>query len=361
MLRTRCLRRKRPVAKAKATVTVSPPPKPTLGPPFRPTGPMHRIFIDSDILVVICSKLQTTSDRLAFISASRWCRLVLKNFAYTHTVLYPDGPSRTLLPVLLEDTARCSHILHLEVWMSTRHQYEYVPGRDDIQQLWRQREDFVRGVYRVLKKATRLQSLCVREDKSGTVMSEELSLVPESGRLPFRLTSCRVARSTPGMVAFLETQTAITHLILPRRSNLPYEIEGWQDGFSYTGSLLPNLRKLWATPWWMRALLMRAPIHTLGLTEDPRAFDSWTSDPDSAEARMLSTLLQELKAMGGHPTVTALAIPIDAIFKIFHTKLPELSEAFPKVQKLAVTLEPGKVVSSLIYTSFQPMSYSPLR
>ena len=178
-------------------------------------------------------------------------------------------------------------------------------------------------------------------------MSEELSLMPESGAPPFRLTSCRVARPTPGMLEFLETQTTITHLVLPRRSNLPYEIEGWQGGFSYTGGLLPNLCKLWATPWWMRALLMRAPIRTLGLTEDHRAFDSWTCDPDSAEARMLSTLLQELKNMGGHPTVTALAIPIDAIFKVFHTKLPDLSEAFPKVQKLAVTLEPGKAVSSL--------------
>ena len=146
MLRTRGVRTKRPAARGKASVTVSLPPKPIPSHPFEPTGPMHRIFLDSDILVVICSKLQTTSDRLAFISTSRWCRLVLKNTAYTHTVLHPDGPSRTLLPVLLEDTARCSYILHLEVWMSTRQQYAYVPGRDDIQQLRRQKEDFMQGV-----------------------------------------------------------------------------------------------------------------------------------------------------------------------------------------------------------------------
>ncbi|KAF8608254.1 hypothetical protein BDV93DRAFT_603105 [Ceratobasidium sp. AG-I] len=345
MLRIRLVRKRRPAvkAKAKAIVAVPPAPKPTPSPPFRPTGPMHRIFLNSDILVVICSRLQNTTDRLAFISTSRWCRLVLKNIAYTRTVLHPDGPSRTLLPVLLEDTARCSHILHLEVWMSNRHQYAYVPGRDDIQQMWRQRQEFVRDVHRVLKQATRLQTLCVREDENGAAMPEELLLAPKSGELPFSLSSCRVARPTAGMLEFLETQTAITHLVLPRRSNHPYDIEGWQDSFSYAGNLLPSLHKLWATPWWMRALLMRAPIRTLGLTEDPRAFESWTSDPDSTEARMLSTLLEELKNMGGHPTVTALAIPVDAMFKVFHTKLPELSEAFPRVQKLAVTLEPGRI------------------
>lgn len=353
MLRIRGLRRKRPAVKAKATVTTSLPPKFTPKHPFQPTGPMHRIFLDRDILTTISSKLQTTSDRLAFISTSRWCQLVLKNTAYTHTVLYPDGPSRTLLRVLLEDPVRCSYILHLEVWMSNRQQYAYVPGRDDIQQMWRQRKKYVEDVHSILKQATKLQSLCVREDENETVMLEELSLMPESAELPFRLTSCRVARPTTGVLEFLETQSAITHLVLPRRSNLPYEIEGWQEKLSYTGSPLPNLRRLWATPWWMRALLMRAPVCTLGLTQDSRAFESWTADVDSAEARMLSALLEELKNMGGHPTVMALAIPLDAM-SVSPTKLLELSEAFPKVQKLALTLEPARCVSSLsnlfIYT-----------
>lgn len=318
---------------------------------------MHRMFLDNDILVVICSKLPTTSDRLAFISTSRRCHLVLKNAAYTHTVLRPDGPSHTLLPVLLEDTVRCTHILHLDVWLSRREQYEYVPGRDDIQQMWRQRGEFVLEVQRVLKHAKRLQRLCVREGDHEVGMSEVLSLVAENERLPFRLTSCRVARPTTGVLEFLETQTAITHLVLPRRTNFPYEIESWHEGFFHLGSALPNLQKLWATPWWMRALLMRAPIRTLSLMEDTRAFNTWVDDPNSTEAWMLSSLLEELGNMGGHSTVKCLAIPLRVLFGGAHSNVQALSKAFPKVQKISVTLDPWKLVSLLLYCGPFPPYY----
>ncbi|KAG8713084.1 hypothetical protein FRC08_013696 [Ceratobasidium sp. 394] len=307
---------------------------------------MHRMFLNPDILVLICVCLETIPDRLALRAVSRWCRALLKNAIYTHVVLRPDGPSLHLLRSLIEEPSRCGAILHMDLWLSLRSRF-YVPGRDDIPQLWRQREEFTRSIRTVLGRASGLQRICIKQGHNEEPLPNVLSFEGESGVLPFKLKSCSIAAPIPGTLDFIGTQAGITHLVLPEKSDYSIPQNDWPFGFPPKGHTLKNLSTLWATPRWMRALLMRSPIHTFGLMRASPRIDTWGSD-----TIMLNLLLQAFGEIGGHPTIRCLALPFQDFFmSTSGMDLQALSKGFSKTQKLAITLEPAERVSTLVSTA----------
>ncbi|KAG8707924.1 hypothetical protein FRC09_001537 [Ceratobasidium sp. 395] len=242
-----------------------------------------------------------------------------------------------MLRLLLEEPSRCAGILHIDLWLSLRKQL-YVPGRDDIQQLWRQRQDFVQGVRTVLNQASNLQRLCIKQEHHQEPLPYPLSFNEMSEAFPFRLRSCRIAGYIPDALDFIGTQTRVTHLVLPEKSERFLSPNEWHLGFSSEGEALKNLCTLWATPSWMRALLMRSPVHTFGLIRDSRRIDIWGSD-----MIVFNALLQALGEIGGHPTVRCLALPFQDFFVSNSLMdLQAVSKGFSKTQKLAITLEPGE-------------------
>ncbi|KAG9119179.1 hypothetical protein FRC07_005949 [Ceratobasidium sp. 392] len=297
--------------------------------------PLHRIFLHPDIIVLICFHLNTISSRLALRAVSRWYHALLKNAIYTHVILRPDGPSLNMLQLLLEEPSRCAGIIHMDLCLSLRGRL-YVPGRDDLPELWRQREEFVKGIRTVLNQAPNLQQLCIRQEYYEEPLPQVPSFEGKNGEFPFKLKSCRIAGRIPGALEFIGTQTRMTHLILSEKSEPSLPPNEWHLGFSSEGEALRNLCALWATPSWMRALLMRSPVHTLGLLQDSRRTDIWGSD-----MMLFNALLQALGEIGGHPTVRCLALPFSVFFVSDSLwNLQALSKGFSKTQKLAITLEP---------------------
>lgn len=316
-----------------------------------PIKPMHHMFLNADVLIQIAHYLENTCDHIAFAITSRWCYTILRTTIYTHVTLRPDGPSFTIMPRLLEHPSLCTHIAELDVTLSTRPEYStYVPGRDDIQQMWQQRGDFVRDVQIVLRHTTQLKRLSVEEGK-GEPLRAQLSLELERGNIPFSLTSLNLGRTAPGIMDFVEAHPELNCLILTQRNNYPHDPENWHLGFSSLGDTLLKLRTLWASPWWMRALLMRSPVRTFGLVHKMNAIDYLVQLNSPTELTMVVGLLSALGNIGGHPTVRNLAVPWnDFIMPGTPLSLRILSKAFPRTQKLAVVLEPGQGVSH--YPSF---------
>lgn len=317
--------------------------------PYPTSKRIHRMFLNVDILILIASYLDKTADHIAFATTSQWFYFVLKHSIYTHIVLRPDGPAFAVVSKLISDPSLCSHIVRLDIVLSSRPTYSaYVPGRDDIQQLWQQKDDFVRDARVILKRTTQLKELFITEGKGGESLRAQLSLEFERGGFPFNLTSFRLSRSAPSALSFIGAQAELNRLVLTQRSNYPHDFECWHLGFS-KGHTLLKLRTLWATPWWMRALLMRSPVRTFGLIHKFDPIDYLIPPSHATELSMTTNLLSALGNKGGHPTIRCLAIPWND-FTLSNTplNLRILSNAFPRTQKLAVTLEPGQQVSYLI-------------
>jgi hypothetical protein len=309
----------------------------------------HRIFLNVDVLIEIISYLDKTSDHIAFATTSQWSYFVLKKSIYSHTVLRPDGPASTIIPKLLDDPTLCTHIVQLDIVLSARSKYNnYVPGRDDIQQMWQQKDNFVRDIQVILKRTTQLKGLSIDEEKEGESLRAQFSLELELRNFPFNLTSFKLGRSAPGALEFIGAHPELNHLTLTQRTNHPYDPECWHLGFSSLGHTLLKLRTLWATPWWMRALLMRSPVRTFGLLHKFDPIDYLILPNHATELSMTIGLLSALGNIGGHPTVRCLALPWnDFIMPSTPLNLRILSKAFPRTQTLAITLEPGQVVSCL--------------
>ncbi|KAF8756611.1 hypothetical protein RHS01_04359 [Rhizoctonia solani] len=253
---------------------------------------MSRPFINEDILIQIVAHLPNTLDRIALGSTARWCYLNIERFVYTHVTLRPDGPAFDVVSRLLKDRALCTHITQLDIMLSTRSRYTtYVPGKDDIQRSF-----------------------------------------------------------TPGALEFIGTHTELNHLVLTHLTNFPH---GSDDLTSLTARFqapavdykLMELGTLWATPWWTRALLTRCDVHTFGLLDK--------SQSTGAHAQLILDVeialsISPLVAQGGHKTVRSLALPLDYFVVPRPTlNLELISRAFPVVERVAVTLEPGKEFGSL--------------
>ncbi|QRV98151.1 hypothetical protein RhiJN_26170 [Ceratobasidium sp. AG-Ba] len=295
--------------------------------------PMHRMFLNADVIILICALLDTTLDRLSFYGTSRWCSSVLKNAIHTDTVLRPDGPTLALLDMFLREPSRCAAIVSLDVWFSLRSSF-YVPGRDDLAKLWRQREDFVCGVWTLLKRVPNLKRLHFKFEHDEQPLAHSLSL----GWLefPFTLQSCRLAGPALYSLKFIDSQAGLTRLVLAEGSeHHPVELPDWTQGFTSSN----RLRSLWATPGWARTLLVRSPVRTFGLIRDSRKLQSgWGWNGDMV---MFNRMAETFAEMGGHPTVRCLALPArDFYFAGTLMELKTVSDGFPNVEKLGITLEP---------------------
>jgi hypothetical protein len=310
---------------------------------------MHRIFLSADVLIQIACYLSNTSDRTAFATASRWCYFVLKKFIYTQVTLRPDGPAFAILPKLLNDPSLCTHITQLDVVLSTRPKYRtYVPGRDDIQQMWQQQAHFVQGVRTILKHTTQLNKLSIDVGNDREVLHTRLSLRLELGNFPFSLTSFKLGCFVPGTLEFIGAHPELNCLILAHLTNYPREPENLNLRFQVPslGYMLPKLHTLWATPWWMRALLRRSAAHTFGLLHKSNPLEQRMQLILEVE---LTLAMSALVDGGGHPTVRCLALPLDDFIMQRQTlNMRFISRAFPLIKKLAVTVEPGQVVGRLV-------------
>ncbi|CAE6493489.1 unnamed protein product [Rhizoctonia solani] len=312
---------------------------------------MSRPFINEDILIQIVAHLPNTLDRIALGSTARWCYLNIERFVYTHVTLRPDGPAFDVVSRLLKDRALCTHITQLDIMLSTRSRYTtYVPGKDDIQRMWEHQDKYIQDVTIIMKHATQLKGLWIEEGKAGAILHSRLSLELKFGYFPFSLTSFRLGSFTPGALEFIGTHTELNHLVLTHLTNFPH---GSDDLTSLTARFqapavdykLMELGTLWATPWWTRALLTRCDVHTFGLLDK--------SQSTGAHAQLILDVeialsISPLVAQGGHKTVRSLALPLDYFVVPRPTlNLELISRAFPVVERVAVTLEPGKEFGSL--------------
>ncbi|KAJ1306153.1 hypothetical protein OPQ81_010864 [Rhizoctonia solani] len=312
---------------------------------------MSRPFLNEDVLIQLVSYLPDTLDRIALATTARWCYITLKRFVYAHVLLRPDGPAFAIIPKLLKDQALCIHVTQLDIMLSTRSQYTtYVPGKDDVQQMWERQDKYIQDISSILKHASRLKGLRVEEGKDGALLHSRLSLELKLGHFPFSLTSFRLGSFAPGTLEFIGTHPELNYLVLTRLTNCPHDAD---DLASLTARFqapvvdyrLAKLDTLWATPWWTRALLMRCDVHTFGLIDK--------SQSTGAHAQLILDVeialsISPLVAQGGHRTVRSLALPLDYFIMPRPTlNLELISRAFPLVEKVAITLEPGQKFSSL--------------
>ncbi|KAG8733663.1 hypothetical protein FRC11_004233 [Ceratobasidium sp. 423] len=312
---------------------------------------MSRPFLNEDVLIQVVSYLPDTLDRVAFATTARWCYLTLKRFVYAHLVLRPDGPAFSIIPKLLKDHALCTHVTQLDIMLSTRSRYTtYVPGKDDIQQMWKHQDEYVRDVSKILKHASQLKGLWIEEGKDGAMLHSRLSLELKLGHFPFSLTSFRLGSFAPGALEFIGAHPELNSLVVTHLTNCPH---GADDLASLTARFqapivdykLAKLGTLWATPWWTRALLTRCDVHTFGLLDK--------SQSTGAHAQLILDVeialsISPLVAQGGHRTVKSLALPLDYFVMPRPTlNLELISRAFPLVEKVGVTLEPGQKVNTL--------------
>ncbi|KAH7334861.1 hypothetical protein B0J17DRAFT_671877 [Rhizoctonia solani] len=287
---------------------------------------MSRTFLNEDILIQVVSYLPNTLDRIALATTARWCYTTLQTLVYAHVVLRPDGPAYTIISKLLKDRTLCTHVTQLDIMLSTRLQYTtYVPGKDDIQQMWEQQDKYVQDISIILNHTSQLKA--------------------ETGHFPFSLTTFRLGSFAPGALEFIGAQPELNHLVLTHLTNCPH---GADDLASLTARFqsptidytLAKLNALWATPWWTRALLTRCDVHTFGLLDK--------SQSTGAHAQLILDVeialsISPLVTQGGHRTVRSLALPLDYFIMPRPTlNLELISRAFPLVEKVAVTLEPGQ-------------------
>ncbi|QRV84116.1 hypothetical protein RhiJN_12132 [Ceratobasidium sp. AG-Ba] len=294
---------------------------------------MHQIFLNADVIILICVLLDTTLDRLSFYGTSRWCSSVLKNVIHTDTILRPDGPTIALLSMFLREPSRRAGIVCLDVRFSLRTSF-YVPGRDDLAQLWRKREDFVYGVRTLLERVPNLKSLHFKFEHDEKSLYHCLSL--GRPKFPFTLQSCRLAGPTHHSLNFIDSQAELTRLVLAESSeNHPAQLPDWAQGFTSSNKLRP----LWATPGWARTLLVRSPVQTFGLIRDSRKVQSgWGWNGDMV---IFNRMAETFAGMGGHPTVRYLALPAREFYFVGTLmELKTVSDGFPNVEKLGITLEP---------------------
>ncbi|CAE6444083.1 unnamed protein product [Rhizoctonia solani] len=308
---------------------------------------MSRV-LNEDVLIQVVSYLPNTLDRIALATTARWCYITLKRFVYAHVVLRPDGPAYTIVPKLLKDQTLCTHVMQLDIMLSTRLQYTtYVPGKDDIQQMWEQQDKYIQDISTILKRASQLKGLWVEEGKDGAMLHSRLSLELKLGHFPFSLTTFRLGSFAPGALEFIGAQPELNYLALTHLTNCPH---GADDLASLTARFqsptidykLAKLSTLWATPWWTRALLTRCDAHTFGLLDK--------SQSTGAHAQLILDVeialsISPLVTQGGHRTVRSLALPLDYFIMPRPTlNLELISRAFPLTEKVAVTLEPGQNV-----------------
>ncbi|CAE6474426.1 unnamed protein product [Rhizoctonia solani] len=307
---------------------------------------MSGLFLNEDVLVQVVSYLPNTLDRIALSSTTRWCHLTLERFVYTHIVLRPDGPAFDIVPRLLKDHTLCTHVTQLDIMLSTRSRYTaYVPGKDDIQQMWEQQDRYIQDVAMIMKHATRLKGLWIEEGKGGAMLHSRLSLELKFGCFPFSLTSFRLGSFAPGALEFIGSHSELSYLVLTHLTNCSH---GADDLASLTARFqapavnyrLMRLGALWATPWWTRALLTRCDVHTFGLLDKSQSTGTHAQLILDVE---IALSISPLVAQGGHRTVKSLALPLDYFVMPRPTlNLELISKAFPLVEKVAVTLEPGK-------------------
>ncbi|CAE6517675.1 unnamed protein product [Rhizoctonia solani] len=312
---------------------------------------MSRPLLNEDILIQIVSYLPETLDRVAFATTARWCYATLQRFFYAHVVLRPDGPAFSIISELLKDHTLCAHVKRLDIMLSTRSKYTaYVPGKDDIQQMWDKQDKYVRDVLTILKRALQLKELLIEEGKEGATLHSRLSLELKLGHFPFSLTSFRLGSFTPGALEFIGAQPELNYLALTHLTNCPH---GADDLASLTARFqapvvdykLPNLGTLWATPWWARALLTRCNAHTFGLLDKSRSTGVHAQLILDVE---IALSISPLVSQGGHRTVRSLALPLNYFIMPRPTlNLELISRAFPLIEKVAVTLEPGQEFGSV--------------
>ncbi|KDN43836.1 hypothetical protein RSAG8_05829, partial [Rhizoctonia solani AG-8 WAC10335] len=232
-----------------------------------------RSFIHDDILIQVVSYLPDTPDRIAFATTARWYYATLKRFFYAHVVLRPDGPAFSIISELLKNHALCAHVTQLDIMLSTRPQYTtYVPGKDDVQQMWEKQDKYVQDISKILKYASQLKGLWIEEGRDGAMLHSRLSLELKLGHFPFSLTSFRLGSFAPGALEFIGAHPELNYLTLTHLTNCPH---GADDLASLTARFqapvidykLAKLGTLWATPWWTRALLTNCDVHTFGLLD----------------------------------------------------------------------------------------------
>ncbi|KAL5638429.1 hypothetical protein ACGC1H_005196 [Rhizoctonia solani] len=312
--------------------------------------PMPQSFLNEDILIQVVSYLPDTADRIAFATTARWCYVTLKRFFYVHMTLRPDGPASSIIPELLRNHSLCTYVTQLDVVLSTRPRYtSYIPGKDDVRQMWDKQDRYVQDVSMILKYASQLKGLWIEEGKDGATLHSRLSLELNLGHFPFSLTSFRLGSFAPGALEFIGTHPDLNYLALTHLTNCPH---GADDLASLTVRFqapiidykLVKLGTLWATPWWTRALLTHCDVHTFGLLDKSKSTGAHAQLILDVE---IALSISPLVTQGGHRTVRSLALPLDYFIMPRPTlNLELISRAFPLVEKLAVTLEPGQEFGS---------------
>ncbi|CEL56585.1 hypothetical protein RSOLAG1IB_07934 [Rhizoctonia solani AG-1 IB] len=311
---------------------------------------MSGSFLNEDVVAQVVFYLPDTRDRISLAFTTRWCYFTLKRFVYDHIVLHPDGPAFDIIPRLLKDRSLCTHVTQLDVMLSTRPQYTtYVPGKDDVQHMWQQQDKYIQDVTTIMKHMTQLKGLRIEEGKGGAILHSRLSLELKFGCFPFNLTSFRLGSFAPGALEFIGAHSELSYLVLTHLTNCPH---GADDLASLTARFqapavdfrLMKLGALWATPWWTRVLLTRCDVHTFGLLDKSQSTGTQAQLILDVE---IALSISPLVTQGGHRTVRSLALPLDYFIMTRPTlNLDLISRAFPLVEKIAITLEPGKGFSS---------------
>ncbi|KAG8700362.1 hypothetical protein FRC09_006010 [Ceratobasidium sp. 395] len=284
--------------------------------------------LNHDVVVKISEYLLTTGDKLALAMTSRWNYNMLGHTIYTYLILSRNTKIDSLVGALVANKARCNVVTDMNVTFPLPYYAAKLIGENLTEEAYNTRQQrFTEGIFIILKLAAYLK--CLHIPNFGE--SAQSSMVNKWLQDPysFHLRSLSI-QTAEGTAAFLERQHQLAQLTLVP-SIEPTELpEPPKSSLNF-----PCLKELWAAPWWCSFILPSAPVQSIVLLRDesiPQEDTAW------------SDCVEVLIAVGGHKTITSLALPYELLFIFWDIEqlvdLSQYAKAFPNATKLGV-LPPG--------------------
>ncbi|KAG8780481.1 hypothetical protein FRC12_022974 [Ceratobasidium sp. 428] len=290
---------------------------------------INQLKLNEDILLCISGYLTTSRDKLVLALLCRWHYLVLKCTPFTYLVLSQDVQLKSLATQLAADQGRRDSVLHLDAtFPSLFKPVRKSPSDEDAH--YSREQTFIDEVFHVLRLCRRLKSLYIHNTRCGYVRWDKLSAYMYD-LYPFCLRSLSLTQSIDGTVEFVRDQAQVNQLVLFSSARIKNNDPDTEPTLPLP-IILPQLRVLWATPWWSRLILPNSSVKSFGLLHDGCRVD---------ERHALRTMINSLIDDGGHPTVKCLTLPYEDFLWDHETiDLHQYGAAFPNTGKLCVTL-PG--------------------